>query len=400
MAYPLPDKPSIAVLPFANISGEKELEPISDGLAEGIINGLSRSQHIFVIARNSTFTYKGKPVKVKQVAEEMGVRYVIEGSIQQDRSRVRITAQLIDALTGHHLFSERYDRDLKDILNLQDEITLKVLTAVRVKLTVGEMARISGKGTKNLDAYLKVLEASDIKAGNVNKGDLQRSIQLFEEAIALDPEYASAYAMLSTAHSRMVLMGWSDSPRESLRRAVELGKKAAALDESTSSALAIPYSLLREFDKAIEAAEKAVSLSPNSAGAYFNLGFALVFAGRHQEAIPVLQKCLRLSPVPVHIGVFGWLASSYTQVGQYEEAVVTWKKSLQIYGPDQLQAHISLAANYIFLGRENEARAEAAEVLRIDPKFSVEQYGKNIPTTITPAYKDRWTKALLKAGLK
>jgi len=400
MAFPLPDLPSIAVLPFANISGEKELESISDGLAEGIIDGLSRSLQIFVIARNSSFTYKGKPVKVKQVAEEMGVRYVIEGSIQQDRSRVRITAQLIDALTGHHLFSERYDRELKDILNLQDEITLKVLTAVRVKLTAGEMARISGKGTKNLDAYLKVLEASDIKAGNVNKGDLQRSIQLFEEAIALDPEYASAYAMLSTAHSRMVLMGASDSPRESLRRAVELGKKAAALDESTSSALAIPYSLLREFDKAIEEGEKGVSLSPNSAGAYFNLGFALVFAGRSQEAIPILQKCLRLSPVPIHIGVFGWLASSYTQVGQYEEAVVTWKKSLQIYGPDQLQAHVGLSANYIFLGRENEARAEAAEVLRIDPKFSVEQYGKNIPITVTPAYKDRMTKALLKAGLK
>jgi TolB-like protein len=151
MAFPLPDKPSIAVLPFANISGEKELELISDGLAEGIIDGLSRSHHIFVIARNSTFTYKGKPVKVKQVAEEMGVGYVIEGSIQQERSRVRITAQLIDALTGRHLFSERYDRELRDILNLQDEITLKVLTAVRVKLTAGEMGRTIEGRTKNLE---------------------------------------------------------------------------------------------------------------------------------------------------------------------------------------------------------------------------------------------------------
>jgi len=262
MAFPLPDKPSIAVLPFANISGEKELELISDGLAEGIIDGLSRSQHIFVIARNSTFTYKGKPVKVKQVAEEMGVRYVIEGSIQQERSRVRITAQLIDALTGHHLFSERYDRELKDILDLQDEITLKVLTAVRVKLTAGEMARISEGRTKNLDAYLKVLEASEIKAGEVNKGDLQRSMQLCEEAIALDPEYAHAYATLSTAHSRMVLEGVSDSPKESLRRAVEIGQKAIALDESRSGILVWPYALNREFDKAIEAAEKAVSFNP------------------------------------------------------------------------------------------------------------------------------------------
>jgi adenylate cyclase len=368
MAFPLPDQPSIAVLPFANISGEKEVELIGDGLAEGIIDGLSRSQHIFVIARNSTFTYKGKPVKVKQVAEEMGVRYVIEGSIQKERSRVRITAQLIDALTGRHLFSERYDRELKDILNLQDEITLKVLTAVRVKLTAGDRARTQEGGTKNLDAYLK------------------------------DPEYAHAYATLSTAHSRMVLEGVSDSPGESLRRAVEFGQKAIALDESRSGLLVWPYALNREFDKAIEAAEKAVSLNPNSAGGYFALGAALAFAGRYQEAIPVLQKCLRLSPVPYHIGVFGWLALSYRELGQYEEAVVTWKKSLQIYGPDQLGAHVGLAGNYIFLGRENEARAEAAEVLRINPKFSMEQYVKNIPTT--PASKDRWTKALLKAGLK
>jgi adenylate cyclase len=397
MAFPLPDKPSIAVLPFANISGEKELELISDGLAEGIIDGLSRSQHIFVIARNSTFTYKGKPVKVKQVAEEMGVRYVIEGSIQQERSRVRITAQLIDALIGHHLFSERYDRELKDILNLQDEITLKVLTAVRVKLTAGEMARTIEGRTKNLDAYLKVLEASELKTGEVNKGDLQRSMQLCEEAIALDPEYAHAYATLSTAHSRMVLEGVSDSPKESLRRAVEIGQKAIALDESRSGILVWPYALNREFDKAIEAAEKAVSFNPNSAGSYFALGAALVYARRHQEAIPVLQKCLRLSPVPYHTGVFGWLGTSYTLLGQYEEAVVTYKKSLQIYGPDQVGAHVGLAGNYIFLGLENEARAEAVEVLRINPKFSVEQYVKSWPAS---AYKERWTEALLKAGLK
>src|SRR4030067_1394489 len=150
LAFPLPDKPSIAVLPFTNMSGEKELEYFSDGLAEGIINGLAKSEHIFVIARNSTFTYKGKPVKVNQVAEEMGVRCVIEGSAQQERSRVRITVQLIDALTGRHLFSERYDRDLKDILNLQDEITLKVLIAVQVKLTTGGGARLLEEGHRDV----------------------------------------------------------------------------------------------------------------------------------------------------------------------------------------------------------------------------------------------------------
>jgi TolB-like protein/class 3 adenylate cyclase len=198
LAFPLPDKPSIAALPFTNMSSEKELEYFSDGLVEGIINGLSKSDNIFVIARNSTFTYKGKPVKVKQVAEEMGVRYVIEGSVQQEGKRVRITAQLIDALNGRHLFSEQYNRELKDILKLQDEIAMKVLTAVQVKLTIGEGARVHEKGTKNLEAYLKVLQARDLKAGALNKERAERAMQLLEEAIALDPQYAFAYSILST----------------------------------------------------------------------------------------------------------------------------------------------------------------------------------------------------------
>jgi adenylate cyclase len=243
MAFPLPDKPSIAVLAFTNMSGGKELDYLSDGLAEGIINGLSRSEHIFVIARNSSFTYKGKPVKVKQVAEEMGVRYVMEGSVQQEKNRVRITAQLIDALSGRHLFSERYDRDLKDILNLQDEITLKVLTAVQVKLTGGEGARGFEKGTKSLDAYLKVLQAREYKSGAFNKERVERAMQLLEEAIALDPEYADAYSFLATAQFDLVVLGASESPRESLQRAFELGK-AIGLDDSNSAAhacLTFPY---------------------------------------------------------------------------------------------------------------------------------------------------------------
>jgi adenylate cyclase len=177
MAFPLPDRPSIAVLPFVNMSGDPKDDLFADGLAEGIINALAKSEHLFVIARNSSFTYKGKPVKVKQVAEEMGVRYVIEGSIQREGERVRITAQLIDALTGHHLFSERYDKDLKSMLDLQDEITMKVLAAVRVKLTTGEVAPRT-KGTKNLDAYLKRLQAGELQSGTLNKERLEKSMQL------------------------------------------------------------------------------------------------------------------------------------------------------------------------------------------------------------------------------
>ena len=401
MAFPLPDKPSIAVLPFANLSGEKEQEYFCDGLSEGIINGLSKSEHIFVIARNSTFTYKDKHVQVKQVAEEMGVRYVIEGSVQREENRVRVTAQLIDALTGHHLFSERYDRDLKDLLNLQDEITLKVLTAVQVKLTVGEGAHVSEKGTQNLDAYLKVLEARELKAGAMNKERVEKAMKLLEEAIALDPEYAYAYSILSTAYTDLLGLGASVSPREDLRKAIELGQKAVALDESNSSAhanLAFPYIFLKKFDKAIEEAEKGVSLSPGSAAAYFALGAALFSAGRPPEAIPIFEKCLRLSPVPIHSQALGFLANSYVQTGRYEEGIATYKKVLQIYGPDNLMAHLWMVVAYMAWGRENEARAEAAEVLRIDPKFSVEHFVKNMP--ISADKRNRLTKALLKAGLK
>jgi TolB-like protein/cytochrome c-type biogenesis protein CcmH/NrfG len=389
MAFPLPDKPSIAVLAFSNMSGDPKDDLFGDGLAEGIINALSKSERLFVIDRTSTFTYKGKPVTVKQVAEEMGVRYVIEGSVQ-----------LIDALTGHHLFSERYDRDLKDILNLQDEITMKVLTAVRVKLTTGEGARITAKGTRNLDAFLKILQAGEQHTGALNKERVERSMQLCEEAIALDPEYGYAYSLLGAAHMVLVAIGASESPKQSLQRALELGKKAVALDESNSNAhanLAFSYIYLGEFDKAMEEAEKGVSLGPNSAFAYWALGSVLGYADRRQESIPLFQNSLRLSPIPISSQLLVFLAAYYRDLGQYEEAVATFKKVLYLYGPDHSMAHLGLAATYAMMGRENEARAEGAEVLRIDPKFSLERFMKHYPPI---ASKDRLTEALLKAGLK
>ena len=401
MVYPLPDKPSIAVLPFTNLSSEKEQEYLCDGLAEGIIDGLAKSNRLFVIARNSSFTYKGKPTKIKQVAEDLGVRYVLEGSIQKAGDRVRITAQLIDALSGHHLFSERYDRQLKDILTLQDEITMKVLTAVQVKLTVGEGAIFSAKGTKNLDAYLKVLQAREYKGRTMNKERVEKAIQLCEEAIALDPEYVYAYSTLSTAYFDLVVLGASDSPIESLRRAVELGKKAVDLDESNPYAhacLAFPYMYLKKFDQAISEAEKSISLAPNYALGYFALGAVLVTVGRHKEAILALQKCLRLSPVPVHSRVLGALAMSYREVGQYEESIATYKKELQIAGPDHLMAHLGMAFTYVMMGRENEARAQGAEVMRIDPEFSLERWIKSIP--YDQFKKNQIADGLRKAGLK
>jgi adenylate cyclase len=401
MALPLPDKPSIAVLAFVNMSDDPKQEYLADGLAEAIINGLSKCPHIFVIARNSSFTYKGKPVKVQQVAEELGVRYVLEGSLQKTGDKVRITVQLIDALTGQHLLSERYDRELKDILVMQDEITMKILDSVQVKLTAGEDARLRAKGTKNLEAYLKLMQARQYSQVS-NKENLALARRLTEQAIALDSHYAAAYVTLCRVQLWEVTLGVYKNPREALEQAVKLGEKAITLDDSNSlahSTLSVPYVWLKEYDKAIAEAEKAVFLDPNSAFAYHALAVVLNYAGRPQEAIPFLKKSLRLSPIPVDTMTLVLQGMAYRQLGQYEEAEASFKKALQLYGADHLQAHLWLAATYASMGREKEAHAEAAEVMRIDPKFSGESRARTIPFKDQKKI-DELVSALRKAGLK
>jgi adenylate cyclase len=400
MALPLPDKPSIAVLPFAYTSGDPKHEYLSDGITDDIITALSKSSQLFVIGRNSTFTYKGKPVKFQQVSEEMGVRYVLEGSVQFSGERVRITAQLIDALTGYHLFSERYDRELKDIFATQDEISMKILTATRVALTQGEEARMFGKGTKSLEAYLKLLQAREYHEV-FNKESQALARQLAEEAIALDPGYALAYSYAALAIAHEVLVGAYTNPREALERGMKLVQKAIALDDS----LAHPHEILskyyvmlnKDYEKGIAEAERAVTLEPNSVDAYIQLGVNLRWAGRCAEAIPILQKTMRLSPIPPYL-CLQILVWCYLHTGQYEEAIALSKRILQ-KEPNQLPTQVSLTAALIQAGKEDEARAEAAKVLRIDPKFSVESYARRLP------YKDQkviddLASALRKAGLK
>jgi len=401
MAFPLPDQPSIAVLPFTNMSNDKEQDYLADGLAEEIINGLSRCPHIVVIARNSTFVYKGKPVKVQQVAEDLGVRYVLEGSLRKTGDTVRITVQLIDALTGQHLFSERYDRQLKDLLVMQDEITMKILDAIQVKLTAGEDARLRAKGTTNLEAYLKLMQARQF-IQMYNKESLALGRRLTEQALALDPHYAVAYATLCKIQMNEVTLGVHKNSREALEQAVKLGEKAITLDDSNALAhamLSMPYAWLHEYDKAIAEAEKAVSLDPNSAYAYHALASMLTWAGRPQEAIPFFKKSLRLSPIPIDTVTLINMGVAYRQLGQYEEAEAGLKKALQLYGADHLIAHLHLAATYAMMGREKDARAEAAEVLRIDPTFSMEALAKRLPFK-DQKVADDYLSALRKAGLK
>jgi adenylate cyclase len=399
MAYSLPDKPSIAVLPFDNMSGEAEQEYFSDGLTEQIITNLSKLPNLFVIARNSTFTYKGKPVKVKKVSEELGVRYVLEGSVQKSGDRVRITAQLVDAITGHHLWAERYDRDLGDIFALQDEITKEILTALQVKLTQGESARIYARNTDNLEAYLKFLQAVPLHKSTRKEGNVLAR-KLAEEAIALDPEFADAYRLLAWTHYFDVGFGWSKSPRESFKLASQLAQKSLDLDGNnphTIAFLGMIYLWKRQHDKAIAEGERSIALGPNLANNYKLLASTYRFAGRAKDGIPLLEKAIRQDPYP-DANYFMQLAMAYNFTGRYDEAIATAKKGLE-RTPNHFNSLLALTIAYSLADRMEEAQATAEEVLRVQPKLSVAFFEKKLP------YKNKVDLqlsigALRKAGLK
>jgi TolB-like protein len=390
------------VLPFVNMSKDPDQEFLCDGMTEQIITGLSKVPRLFVIARNSTFTFKGKPVKVKQVSEELGVRYVLEGSFQRSGDRVRINAQLIDALTGQHLWAERYDRDLKDIFALQDEITIKILSGVEVKLTQGgEVLRSEKyyKGKQGLDCYLKLTEASGYyQRWNIEDNNLAR--RMIEEAIAMCPENPMAYFYLGQVYYLDYGLGNTKSPRETLEKGIELAQKALAMDDSIADAhglLCLFYLRKREYDKAIAEGERAVALNPGRTSVLDNYAVSLNYAGRPEEAIPLFQKAIRLNPFgPSYL--YRDFGHALRNTGRFEEAVSAFKKAIQL-APDNITAHTGLAFTYSLMGREKEARAEAAEVLRINPKFSLDYYAKTLSYK-DQSVNDRLVAALRKAGLK
>jgi TolB-like protein/Flp pilus assembly protein TadD len=397
MAFPLPDEPSIAVLPFTNMSGDPQQEYFSDGLTGEIITSLSMVPRLLVIARNSTFTYKGKAVKVQQVAEELGVRYVLEGSVQKSGERIRISAQLIDALTGRHLWAERYDRDLKDLFALQDEIIMKIMSAIQVKLTRGEIARLGKKETDNLEAFIKVMQGFEYFYRRNKEGNIHAR-KLAEEAIALDPEYPTAYSLLGRTRHMDVLLGLSKSREKSLQEEVRLLQKALAIDDShpiANTTLAYTYAMQKQPEKSLAQAERAVALNPNMALPNAHLGGALFRLGRYEESIQSLEKAIRLDPKGP-----GWyflfLGEAFCFAGRYEEAIAEAKKAVG-RAPNSAVFHVALTAIYSLAGREEEARAEAAEVLRLNPKFSLERYGKAMPWR--KAELEPWLEALRKVGI-
>jgi adenylate cyclase len=391
-------EPSIAVLPFLNMSGDVEQEYFSDGITEEIITSLSKTPRLLVIARNSAFAYKGEMTDIQRIGRELGVKYILKGSVQKADKRVRIIAQLINADSGEHLWAERYDRELKDIVSLQDEITLRIIQALQVKLTEGEQARIYGRGTDNLDAYLKWLQGKEYLIRG-NRNDNLLAHRIFEEAIRLDPDWGQAYVLLGWTHLLDSTFGWSSSPKSSLKEAINLAHKSLALDNSLPG----PHGLMsqiylheRQHDKAIAAAKKAVALEPNLAFAYTWLGSALMYAGRPHEAIRSYEKAMRRNPFPPGYYIRD-LGEAYRMAGRYREAITKFKRAIR-GNPDYLEAHLGLACTYASLDRGDDAKAAAAEVLRIDPEFSLQKYEKSLP------YKEQrdlnsFIEAMGKAGL-
>jgi adenylate cyclase len=401
-SLPLPDKPSIAVLPFVNMSGDPEQEYFSDGITESIITGLSKTPRLFVIARNSTFTYKGKPTKVQKVGRELGVRYVLEGSVQKSADRIRITAQLVDAKSGNHVWAEQYDRDLKEIFALQDEITMKIIAAMQLKLTEGETARLHAKGTDNLEAYLKWLQAN-YYFNRWNPDDNVRARKLAEEVIDLDPEYPAAYRLLALTHVHDVLYGSSKDRNESIRQSIKLAQKALSMDDSdplSHWALGRIYSILRQYEKAIVELNRALNLNPNLVEANSWLGVVLNWAGRSEEALPLIKKARRLSPTRIRFSTA--LGQTYLMLGRYEEAIGAFKEGIQIK-PNNFFNHHLCAISYLALNREEEARAESSEAFRINPNYSVEASESRWPTSgpmSDPVLKARFHDVMREVGFK
>ena len=397
--FSLPTGPSVAVLPFVNMSGDPEQEYFIDGLTENVITGLSGCPKLFVISRSSTFTYKNKLVNVQQVARELGVQYVVEGSVQKAKDRVRITVQLINATTGHHLWAEKYDRELGDIFALQDEITIRIMSALEVRLTEGEQARLRYRGPVNLEVFVKKAKAlAHFRQFNREGNALAK--KEVEEALAVAPENSSLYSLLAATHMMDLWLGSTESNLISFAQATTCVKKAIALDKDNSDAYLILgklHEIKREHDEAIAAAERAVVLNPNGADAYAGLGNILTLAGRPEKGVEFVKKAIRLSPIPPAY-YFSHLGLAYRDSGQYEEAILAYKKAIYKQ-PTLLFAHLGLAASYIYVGQEEEAHAEAAEVLKVDPEFSLERYARTLPYK-NKADTDRYVDALRKAGLK
>jgi TolB-like protein/tetratricopeptide (TPR) repeat protein len=387
--------PSIAVLPFANLAGDPEQEYFADGITEDLITELSRFQEIRVIARNSVLIYKTKPVRVQEVGHDLGIRYVLEGSVRKAGGRVRITAQLIDAATGHHLWAERFDRDLADIFAVQDEVTGRIVATLAGKLADSERRRARSGQTENLEAYDCVLRGRELWE-RFTPEDNRAARRLYEKAIELDPDYARAYASLAWTYLVEHSERWGNAEDQPLERALELAREGVMVNPAShSNHLALGQVCLSKglYEEALEALETAIQLNPNDADGYAFLARALSFAGRPDEAIDLMDKAQRLNPAAPHW--YAWnLGMAYYLARRYDDAVSALRKGR----PLGAMAYRWLAAAYGQLGRELEAKAAAEEYLKRTPDFSLANHLEVLPFQRAED-REHYAAGLRKAGL-
>jgi adenylate cyclase len=396
-ALPLPSIPSIAVLPFTNLSGDPDQEYFSDGIADQLIDDLSRLPGLFVIARNSSFAYKGKSVNEHEIGRALGVKYVLEGSVRKAADRVRIGVELVDASTGEEMWTQRYDRPLKDIFAMQDEIVGKVVTTLGLVLKLEEMnAPHEGKSqrTTNLEAFDDILRAARYFY-RFTKDDNTRARGWIEKAIELDPTYAHAYAFLSATYKVAVLFQWSANPKADSAHSYELARKALALDDSDGSALNQLCDMdwqQKRFDQAVAEGERCVAMNPSSTVCYEALADALTVSNKLEAAVRAAETATRLDPTHQDFYAF-FVANPYVLMGRYEEAIPLLKRHLAVL-PNNPWAYAVLVVAYTELGRDLDARAAAAELMRTNPDFV---YGE---PNEDPVVNKRYQNDLRKAGFK
>lgn len=389
---------SIAVLPFKNMSNDPTQDYLCDGIADQIINAIAKIPYIKVISRNSSFAFKGQAVKVQQIAADLGVRYILEGSLQRDDNHIRINTQLVDSLSGQNLWTDRYDGNFSDIFAVQDEISMNVMVALQVKLTAGESARLAAE-TADIRAYEKFLKGVEQYQRSTAE-NLLVARQLFLEAIDLDPRFTTAYLMLGWIHLDDVWRGRTKTPAESIAKAEFMAQKAISIHGVTvneNALLAGVHVLKRDYDRALAYGEKAVEQCPNCASAQQLLGVALRYKGQYDSAILRIKKAIQLEPVKniTFLGNLGWC---YLYSGQYEQAIATWDDILP-RSPDNLYAYLGLTAAYWWSGAEDQAREAARQVLKTNPHFSIGYYEK-LALLEDQEVREKLFHAWRQAGLK
>ena len=393
------DKPVIAVLPFENISGDPEQDYFSDGITGDVITDLSQISGLFVIARTTMFTYKGSPVKVQQLAQELGAGYVLEGSVQKAGKRVRVNVQLVNARTHRPLWADRYDRELRDVFALQDDVVQKIVRALSVKLRPSEDAQLSRSAQAHPEAYDMLLRGLE-RYRRFTSETIAESQEFFERAIALDPNFARAHADLALSKAMSVELGLVRQPEATIRKALRIAEHALSLDDTVREvyfALAVVYRTLKRYDDGLAAIRRAVALDPNYADGYAQLAISLNYAGQPNEGLEAIKHAMQLNPR--HAFFYVWvLGQSYYLLGRYEEAAKTFER-VRTSNPHFAAAHKMLAVTYAELGRTDDAEWAAAELITLIPDYSLGRESTSAPYKDEAVFR-RYIDGLRKAGLQ